>query len=79
MTHVSIAVFKNSGKYYTSCEAEHKRNLMIFEDEWKEFVITNLPAKIEDGFVVVMDLPDGEGFHCVHYRYEELMRRYEGI
>lgn len=72
MLHISICVYKPSGKWYTSGEATSEENIPLWDDAFKQFVREHLPAQINDGYVVVNDCDDGEGFHHVLYTHETL-------
>lgn len=68
-----ITVFKESGKFYANNEVESNQDIALFQPEFKDFIKNNLPAKIEDGFVIVQDMPnENQGFHIKLYRMSEL-------
>lgn len=74
MLSISIDVYKASGKWYAGDVAKSEQDIPLFEDAFKAFVRDNLPASIGEGYVVVKDSPDGDGFHCLLYTYAELSR-----
>lgn len=74
MLHISIDVYKASGKWYTSGEAANPTDIPIWdEDTFREFLCSNLPARIGEGYIVVKDFPDGDGFHNHVYQYAEVV------
>lgn len=70
---IKITVYKDTGKFYTSEEVEHSEDIPSWEDEFKDFIIKNLPAKYTDGYVVVEDIGDNETFHNSLYKMNELL------
>lgn len=72
MMHINIRVFNDTGKYYAEAEATSPTVIPLWDDRFKEFVREHLPARCDGGFVVVNDMPDGEGFHFKLYRADDL-------
>ena len=69
---IEIIIFKNSGKYYTSDTVKNDKDIWLFEQEFKDFVIVNLPAKLSDGYIMVRDTSDNQSFHTRLYTYNQL-------
>jgi len=75
---IKITVFKPSGKYYTHEIIEHKEDIFLFKDEFKQLIRDNLPANLGNGYVLVQDAEDeddGQTFHIALYTYEDLFYR----
>lgn len=70
--HLKICTFKENGKFYAESEVTHANDIPLHDEAFKKFVLDNCPSTMADGFVLVMDLPDGEGFHTHLFRYNEL-------
>lgn len=73
MTKIRITMYKDSGKYYTDEVVTSEKNMFEWSDEFKRFVVDNLPATLSEGYIVVEDMPDGHGFHNVLYKTSELL------
>lgn len=73
MLHVSIDIYKPSGKWYAGGEATNPTDIPCWEETFKEFLLSSLPAHIGDGYIVVKDFPDSEGFHNHLYRYADIV------
>ncbi len=74
MLKVKIMVFKNTGKFYTGGIATNEVDIPLWKDEFKEFIKNNIPVRcMTDGYIVVEDIDDGEGFHVALYKSEELL------
>ena len=69
---LELVVFKESGKYYTSQVVKSDEDIFLFKDEFKQFISDNLPARIENGFVCVMDGEENDTFHIALFRISEL-------
>ena len=73
---IEIIVFKGSGKYYTSDVVENEEDILMFRPEFKEFIRSNIPAKISDGYIVIKDPEDvdydNQSFHYALYKYNEI-------
>lgn len=73
---IEIIVFKESGKYYTSDIVENKKDILMFEPEFEEFIRNNIPAKVSNGYIVVKDTEDvdynNQSFHYALYKYDEI-------
>ena len=69
---IEILVFKESGKWYASQTVKNDIDIPLFKDEFKEFIKKNLPANIGEGYVVVLDKGEHQGFHMRHYKYNDL-------
>ncbi len=69
---LELVVFKESGKYYTSQVVKSDEDIFLFKDEFKQFISDNLPARIENGFVCVMDGEENDTFHIALFRINEL-------
>ena len=69
---LELIVFKESGKYYASQVVKSNEDIFLFEDEFKQFISDNLPARIENGFVCVMDGEENDTFHTALFRINEL-------
>ena len=69
---LELVVFKESGKYYASQVVKSNEDIFLFEDEFKQFISDNLPARIENGFVCVMDGEENDTFHIELFRINEL-------
>lgn len=72
MLKINILVFKENGKFYSNAEVEHPADIKLWSDEFKPFIRDNLPADLEEGYVVVVDQEGGEGFHTALYKSNEL-------
>lgn len=70
--HLKICTFKENGKFYADTEVFCPDNIPLHDDAFKEFIKANCPSAMLDGYVLVLDLPDGEGFHTHLFRYNEL-------
>lgn len=55
---IRISVFKPSGKWYTSTEIEVNEEYPVWSDDFKELIKNNLPARIEDGYVVTTNMTE---------------------
>jgi len=73
MMHISIQVYKDTGKFYTNCEVTHPEDIPLWSDRFRKFIRDHLPAQYSGGFVVVNDMPDEKGFHCALYRIDDLI------
>lgn len=73
MLHISIDIYKQSGKWYTGSEATNPTDIPSWEESFREFLCDNLPARIGEGYIVVKDFPDGEGFHNHVYQYADVV------
>lgn len=61
-------------KYYTEGYASNSEDIPIYAMKGFQNIYTdNLPARLKNGFVVVEDLDNGEGFHCFLYRINDLL------
>lgn len=69
--HVTIAVYKPTGKWYTESEVRSDKDVPIYDPEFKKFILKNLPAHYDGGFVVVRSCDDDPGFHNVLYVYRK--------
>ena len=69
---LELIVFKESGKYYTSQVVKSDEDIFLFKDEFKQFISDNLPARVENGFVCVMDGEENDTFHIALFRISEL-------
>lgn len=74
---IEIIVFKDNGKFYADGIAECEADIPLWEDEFRRFVAANLPALLNEGFVIVRDSPDADrsvqSFHIALYRCAEIM------
>lgn len=59
---LTVTAYKSTGKFYDSADIECSENIELFDDRFKELIRSAVPC-LQDGFVVVTDKPDGEGFH----------------
>lgn len=78
---IKITVFRQTGKYYTSCIVGGDRDIPLFEEEFTQFVTENLPADLGEGYVLVQDAEDADSsqsFHIRLYRREEITGRKTG-
>ncbi len=69
---LELIVFKESGKYYTSQVVKSDEDIFLFKNEFEQFISDNLPARIENGFVCVMDGEENDTFHIALFRINEL-------
>lgn len=70
---IKITVYKESGKYYTDTIAKSETDIPMFKQEFKKFVIDNLPAKLRNGYVIVEDVDiEKQSFHQGLYKIDEL-------
>lgn len=67
-----IDVYRRSGKWYTREKIREKENMRMYEKRFLRFLLSNLPAIIEDGYVVISSTENDEGFHYGLYKYSEL-------
>ena len=68
---LEIIMFKETGKYYTSCIVKSEENIPIYDDRFDKYIKDNLPATI-NGYVVVRDTETMEGFHLHMYTTYQL-------
>lgn len=71
---IRITVYKTSGKYYTHEDVEQEEDILLFKEEFKQFIRDNIPANLGSGFIVVDDVDEieNQSFHNVLYRYDEV-------
>lgn len=84
MMEIDIVVYKESGKYYSNNVVVSEVDIPLYSDDFIPFVVKNLPARVEGGFVVVRDANDDNGtFHEALYRMDELLnfkpKKYEPL
>ena len=76
MNKIQIIVFKPSGKYYTSTNwLEVPNDIMLFHDEFEEFVRNNCGVYYESSFnydLVVIDSDENDGFYTTMFKYKEM-------
>lgn len=74
MVKIKANVYKDTGKFYTETEIITEKQINLFET--KEFIALlkeNGVPFIENGFIVVNDLEDGEGFHNHLFKCNEFI------
>lgn len=69
---IKIAIYKQSGKFYTDDVVESKKDIPMWEEGFKEFIRNNLPVNIGEGYIIVEDAEDNTSFHNALYRFEDL-------
>lgn len=69
---IKITIYKESGKYYTDEIVENKKDIFAWEEEFRDFVRNNIPAKLNQGYITVEDVNDNQSFHQILYKYEDL-------
>lgn len=73
LMHLQITVYKDTGKFYTSCEVTGP-NISMFRDDFYEFIKRNLPSKCENGYIVVQDISYSSDFHNCLIKMNDLFR-----
>lgn len=68
---LSITVYKGTGKYYTGHEVEVP-DMEMFKEGYLDLIRSNMPGCYHDGYVVVTDAADNQGFHNALYTWSYL-------
>lgn len=78
---LEITIYKDTGKWYTDCIAEHQEDIPLWKDDFLIFIAENMPTSSVDGYVVVRDMPDGcneQSSHNVLFKCSEILK-YKGV
>ena len=72
--YIRITVYKESGKYYTHEDVRCEKDIPLYSEEFKRFIVDNIPADLKCGFIVITDVGslDEQTFHNELYQYKEL-------
>lgn len=73
MLHITIDIYKETGKWYTQEVVAHPIDLKLWTEEFRQFIRSHITGQYSGGYVVIHDLPDGEGFHNALIKFDELL------
>lgn len=74
MLNITATVYKNTGKYYDSCQIKQTEEVRLYDTYGIAKLLNNKIPFIENGFIVLQDNEDGDGFHNHLFKVEELVR-----
>ncbi len=69
---IRIDVYKPSGKWYTGEVVTNEKDIPLHDPAFKTFIDTHMPAHYGEGFVVVTDCANGQGFHNHLFKYDPI-------
>lgn len=72
MLNITATVYKNTGKYYDSCQIKQNEEVKLYDTHGIANLLKGKIPLIENGFIVLQDNDGGEGFHNHLFRVNDL-------